>query len=147
MQFPTEKDAWLQMMSGIQKGTAIDANGIELVDVHEAGIELLMVIEDKHRQPMGLMHGGISMLLAETAASFHACWGVDLSQVNPVGLEINGSHLRSVRDGTVRVVARVVRRSRSFVVHQVDLFHVETDNHLTTVRVTNYYKAIKPVEA
>ncbi|KAA3648210.1 MAG: PaaI family thioesterase [Chloroflexi bacterium] len=142
MQFPTEKEPWLQMMSQIREGTAIDANGIEVVDFSDEHIELSMTIEAKHRQPMGLMHGGISMLLAETAASFHACWGVDLTKVNPVGLEINGSHLRSAREGTVRVIGKVVRRSRNFIVHQVDIFHVETDKQLTTARVTNYYKPV-----
>ena len=142
MEFPVEKEAWIQMMSRIREGTALEANGIEFVDVDEDSIELQMVIEAKHRQPMGLLHGGISMLLAETAASFHACWGVDLTKVNPVGLEINGSHLRSAREGTVQVLAKVVRRSRNFIVHQVDIFHVDSGKQLTAARVTNYYKPV-----
>jgi uncharacterized protein (TIGR00369 family) len=92
---------------------------------------------------MGLLHGGINMVLAETAASLHACWGVDLSEKVPVGIEINGSHVRAATQGWVRVEGRVIRRTRSLVFHQVDMIDEASGEVLSTGRVTNYYKAVK----
>jgi uncharacterized protein (TIGR00369 family) len=143
MQIPTDREAWLQGFEQIHQGTAVENLGIKLVDISEDRIELSMPVSNKARQPYGLLHGGISMTLAETAASVHATWGVDLSQVQPVGIEINGSHVRSASEGEVRAVASVVRRSKSLIVHQVEIIHQDTGKLLSTARVTNFYKPNK----
>jgi 1,4-dihydroxy-2-naphthoyl-CoA hydrolase len=101
-----------------------------------------MPITDKTRQPLGLLHGGINMVLAESAASLHAVWGIDLNEVNPVGVEISGSHVQSAKEGTVRAEGNVISRTRSFIVHQVDIYHQETEKLLSSVRVRVYYKKI-----
>jgi 1,4-dihydroxy-2-naphthoyl-CoA hydrolase len=116
--------------------------GIEITRYDADGVEMTMPITDKTRQPLGLFHGGMSMVLAESAASMHACWGLDLTQVMPVGIEINGSHLSSARDGTVRATARVLRRGRSTIVHAIEIHHVETGALLCVSRVTNFFKSI-----
>jgi uncharacterized protein (TIGR00369 family) len=143
MEFPTGKEQWLQGFDWVHKHTAVENLGIELVDIDDRHIELSMPISDKARQPYGLLHGGISMALAETAASAHATWGKDPSVVQPVGIEINGSHVRSASDGEVRAVAKVVRRTNSLIVHQVNIVHQDTGKLLSTARVTNFYKPKK----
>lgn len=142
MYIPTNKAQWLAGFDRIHKNTAIEYLEISLADIDEDKIELLMPISDKTRQPFGLLHGGISMVLAETAASVHATWGKDLSKVSPVGVEINGSHIRSASEGVVRTIATVVRRSRSLIVHQVEIIHEDTGKLLCTARVTNFYKRV-----
>ncbi len=141
--FPKDRDLWLAGMKEMSRNTADTHLGIELVDIGDDFIELTMPITDKARQPYGLLHGGINMVLAESAASMHSTWGVDLSEKFPVGVEINGSHLRSAKGGTVRAVGKVVRRSRSLIVHRVDIYHVESGDHLCTARVTNFYKKVR----
>lgn len=106
-------------------------------------IEITMPITDKCRQPFGLLHGGMSLVLAESAASMHSCWGLDLSEVAPVGVEINGSHLRSAHEGTVRAVGRVLRKTRSLIVHEVEVSHVQSGDLLCVSRVTNFLKRQK----
>jgi len=140
MKIPTDKAQWMAGFNAIHKNTAVEFLEITLADIDENKIELLMPISEKARQPMGLLHGGISMVLAETAASVHATWGVDLVKVSPVGIEINGSHIRSASDGVVRAIGTVVRRSQSLIVHQVDIYHEGTGKLLSTARVTNFYK-------
>ena len=140
---PQDEQAWLDGFNFVSKNTAVEHLGIKLESISADQIVLTMPITDKARQPFGLLHGGISMALVETAASFHATWGVDLSEVAPVGIEISGSHVRSATEGTVRAVGQVVRRSRSMIVHQVDVYLVETGKLLTTARMTNYYKPIR----
>lgn len=125
----------------MHRNTVDEMLGVEVAEIDEDNIVLRMPITDRARQPMGLLHGGVSMVLAESAASIHACWGVDLSKRAPVGIEINGSHVRSASEGMVKAVATVVRRSRSLVVHQVEIIHEETDRVLSVARVTNFYKS------
>ncbi|MBV9659020.1 MAG: PaaI family thioesterase [Verrucomicrobia bacterium] len=125
--------------------TAAAHLGIEVAEVDAAHIVLTMPITDAARQPMGLLHGGVSMVLAETAASMHACWGLDLTKTVPVGIEINGSHLRSAASGRVRAVGTVVSRGRSLVVHEVRISHEETGRLLSVGRVTNFFKPVVAV--
>ena len=119
--FPEDEQTWLENFDRISENTAGAHLGIKLESINAEQIVLTMPISDKTRQPYGLLHGGITMALVESAASIHASWGVDLSQVVPVGIEINGSHVRSATEGTVRAIGKVVRRSRSMIVHQVDV--------------------------
>lgn len=120
--------------------TAMEAHHIELREISEDRAVLTMPVTDATRQPMGLLHGGMTMMLVETAASVHACWGVDLSKRVPVGIEIGGSHVRACHGGHVRAVATVVRRTSSMIVHTVDVFDDQSGELISTGRVTNYYK-------
>ncbi|MBK8476408.1 MAG: PaaI family thioesterase [Opitutaceae bacterium] len=121
-------------------GTALEAHGLVLETIDENRAVVMMPITDAVRQPLGWLHGGMTMMLAESAASLHACWGVDLSERVPVGVEINGSHVRSCRSGRIRAVATVVRRSSALIVHTVEIFSEKSGELLSTCRVTNYYR-------
>ena len=122
--------------------TAAAPLGIEVAEVNAERIVLTMPITDAARQPVGLLHGGVSMLLAETAASSHVCWGLDVTKVVPVGIEINGSHLASARDGNVRAVGTILRRGAQLVVHEVRITHEETGRLLCVARVTNFLRRL-----
>jgi len=136
--------AWAVIFEAVRATTATGALGITLLDVGPDDMSMEMPISDAVRQPYGLLHGGASALLAETVASFHACWGQDLTQVAPVGIELNISHLHSAREGRVRARGRVLRRTRHTVVHEVEIVHVETGRLLAVARVTNL---LRPVDA
>jgi 1,4-dihydroxy-2-naphthoyl-CoA hydrolase len=123
--------------------TAPEALGVEIVSADADHLLLRMPMTDRARQPSGLLHGGISMVLAETAASIHACWGIDLSQIVPVGIEINGSHVRSIADGHILARATIVRHSSKLVVHTVQISHEESGRTLCVARVTNFYKTAR----
>jgi len=133
----------VDQLRALLPNTAAEALGVEIVSVDAEYILLRMPMADRARQPYGLLHGGISMVLAETAASLHACWDVDLARSTPVGIEINGSHLRSASDGHILAKGSVVRRSAKLAVHNVEIRHEETDRLLCQARVTNFYKAIE----
>ena len=131
---------WKRVYDEVKARTAEGALGIELVGVDAEGLVLEVEITDKVRQPYGLFHGGVSLLLAETAASIHASYGVDLGKISPVGMEVSGSHLRSADEGTVQARAKVIRRGRHAVVHEVRIVHVQTDRLLCVARVTNMFR-------
>ena len=122
--------------------TALEPLGAEVTSVNHDEAIITMPITNAARQPMGLLHGGISLLLAESVASLHAAFLVDLSEKRPVGIEVSGSHLNSAREGHIKAVGKVLRQSRSLVVHEVNVYHVESDKHLCSARVTNFYKQV-----
>ena len=130
-------------LNAVSRHTIVEALGIKFEEFSENSVVLSMAISDSSRQPYGLLHGGVSMVLAETAASYHACWGIDLNEKAPVGIEINGSHLNSADSGNLRAVAKVLRKSASLIVHEVEIFHVESGRLLCVSRVTNFYKTLK----
>jgi len=130
---------WKAFWDEHKSGTAAGAYDVELVSIDDDGLVLRTEITNAARQPFGLFHGGVSMLLAESAASMHACWGVDLAQVHPVGIEINGSHVGSATDGHVLTTARVLKRGRTLIVHEIETTHEETGRTLNVSRVTNLY--------
>lgn len=142
MQGKFDKNTWLDMARAAHTKTSFGLLGGEVVAVDEDHLILRLPITDKTLQPYGLLHGGISLFLIETAASSHAAYGVDLTAVQPVGIEVNASHLRSATQGTVKAVARVVRRGRTHVVHEVDILLEETGELLSRGRMTNFYKSL-----
>ncbi len=101
MPFSSSRIVSIEQLRAFLPNTAPEALGVEIVSADSEKIVLRMPMSDRARQPLGLLHGGISMVLAETAASLHACWDVDLSRFVPVGIEINGSHVRSASEGHI----------------------------------------------
>ena len=86
------------------------------------------------------LHGGMTLMLIETAASVHACWGVNLAERVPVGVEIGAAHVLASADGPVQAVATVIRRSASHIFHAVEVRHAGTGQLLSSGRATNYYR-------
>jgi len=95
--------------------------GIELVELTPERVTATMPVDDRTRQPFGLLHGGASVLLAETVASLGAMANVDRSRHAAVGLEINANHLRSVRDGFVKATGLPVHIGRSTQVWSIEI--------------------------
>ncbi len=136
------RERWLEHYEAICRGTALEAHEIRLIDIDDQQIVMEMEITNRDRQPYGLIHGGMHLLLGESAASLHACWGVDLTRRVPVGIEISGSHLRAAADGRLQVHGEVIRRSRSLIHHQYKVIHLDTAKVLSVGRVTNLYKEV-----
>jgi len=89
------------------------ALGIEVTLVEDGHLEGRMPVEDRVRQPYGVLHGGAIAVLAESLASLGTCFGIDLGPEIAFGQEINYSLLRTVRDGHVRAVATAAHRGRT----------------------------------
>ncbi len=94
---------------------------IEIERAEKGFVVLSMPVTPKVHQYVGIMNGGVSLLLAETAASLGAVVGSDLSKVTPVGIEINANHLRAVSRGRLRVEAKNVYHGRTLSVWQVEI--------------------------
>lgn len=99
--------------------------GIEFTQVKEDSLSATMPVNERTKQPIGILHGGANIVLAETIASTAANAVVDLQHFFCVGLEINANHLRSVRTGVVTGVTRPIHLGRSTQVWQIDIFNEE----------------------
>jgi 1,4-dihydroxy-2-naphthoyl-CoA hydrolase len=75
--------------------------GIELTELGENFLKARMPVDERTRQPYGLLHGGASAALAETLGSVGSAYVIDQKQYYCVGLEINANHIRGVREGYV----------------------------------------------
>ena len=142
MSLGNDPQKWIDAFENKMNDTALGVHHCKLISIDDDGAVIEMPIGDHARQPFGLLHGGISMLLAEAVASMHACWEVDLSERVPVGTEINGSHIASASEGTVICRGTVIKRGRTLIRHRVQVFHKESDRLLCEGRVTNLYKSI-----
>jgi 1,4-dihydroxy-2-naphthoyl-CoA hydrolase len=98
-------------------------------------VVLTMPVTSKVHQYMGIMNGGVSMYLAETAASIGAVASTDLTKFAPVGLEINGNHLRAVSKGTLTVEAKPIYPGRTVNVWQINITN-DKDKLVFTGRIT-----------
>ena len=93
--------------------------GIELLEAGEDYLKGRMPVDARTRQPAGVLHGGASVLFAETLASWAAAHVVDPAQFHCVGQEINANHIRAVAEGWVYGVAKPVHIGRSSQVWEV----------------------------
>ena len=90
------------------KQSAVEHMGIEITEIGDDYLSGTMPVDERTKQPRGLLHGGSSVLLAETLGSLAANYCVDRDKLFCVGMEINANHLRSVKAGIVTGIARPV---------------------------------------
>jgi 1,4-dihydroxy-2-naphthoyl-CoA hydrolase len=88
-------------INALGNNTMGDFLGIEIMDVGDNFLKARMPVNERTRQPYGLLHGGASAVLAETLGSFASALVIDPEQFICVGLEINANHVKGVREGYV----------------------------------------------
>ena len=104
------------------ENTIHEALGIQGIEVSADKVVLEMPVTSKVHQPMGLLHGGASAVIAESAASIGAYLNCDISKGEySVGTDLNISHLRAKTEGTVRATATPVRKGKSMHVWTIDI--------------------------
>ncbi|ACY84620.1 hypothetical protein ETAE_1783 [Edwardsiella piscicida] len=108
--------------------------GIAITRIGDDTLEGSMPVDQRTRQPFGLLHGGASAVLAETLGSLAGYLCSEGTQ-QVVGLEINANHLRAVRSGTVHGVCRALHLGRRHQVWQIDI-RDDRDHLCCTSRLT-----------
>lgn len=98
----------VQSLSKLSPGTMLENLGIEFTEVGDDFISARMPVDQRTVQPLGLLHGGASLALAETLGSVAATCCVDPQAQYCVGLEINANHVKSAREGFVTGTTRPV---------------------------------------
>lgn len=117
------------------RGTLVELLSIEFVAAGDDYATAKMPVDARTRQPAGMLHGGASVVLAETLASWSASLTVDPSLHHCVGLEINANHVRAVASGWVTGTARPLHLGRSTQIWEVRIVD-EQDRLVCISRVT-----------
>ena len=107
--------------------TMMSVLGIEVTDFGESYVSGKMPVDNRTKQPFGLLHGGASAAFAETLGSIGAGKHVDLEEYSVVGVELNSSHLKAVRTGWVFGKATPIRVGRTIQVWGIDIKNQEDD--------------------
>lgn len=110
----------LETLTAIHVDTAVARLGIEFVEVGDDFIRGRVPVNTNTRQPYGLLHGGVSVVLAETLGSCGAAYSCPEGH-RAVGLDINANHLKGATSGWVTGVARPVHIGRTTQVWQIDM--------------------------
>ncbi|PSL04947.1 1,4-dihydroxy-2-naphthoyl-CoA hydrolase [Cecembia rubra] len=95
---------------------------IKFTQIGEDFLEATMPVSDKTKQPLGLLHGGANVVLAETLGSVAAALTVDQQKQFCVGLEINANHLKSVKDGLVRGITKPIHLGKKTQVWEIKIY-------------------------
>lgn len=115
--------------------TVMGTLGIEITEYTREKVVATMPITPKTHQPFGLMHGGVSVVIAETVASAGSYQFVDAKTQRAVGLEINANHIRSKGDGVVHAVGIPIHVGRRTIVWDIRIFD-EAENLICISRCT-----------
>jgi len=118
-----DKELTTAKLSPLGQHTMGEHLGIEWTEVGSDYLQARMPVDNRTRQPYGLLHGGASCVLAETIGSVASAMIVDHEKFYCVGMEINANHLRSARDGYVTGTARPL--------------HLGGTTHVWDIRITN----------
>lgn len=113
----------IDALNEIGKNTMFDAIGIKILEVGPDYIKGSMPVNERTKQPMGLLHGGASVAFAETLGSIASTLVIDMGKKVPVGLEINANHIKSAREGLVYGIVRPL--------------HVGSRTHVWEIKITN----------
>lgn len=134
-----KKNADLEQIRQWSAGTLVSALNIDIVEVGENTLIATMPVTSMHLQPMGYLHGGATVVLAETVGSLAAHLAADEGRT-AFGMEINASHLKAVRSGMVTAVATPIRLGFNTHVWNIEV----RDEQLDTVCVSRLTTFIKP---
>jgi uncharacterized protein (TIGR00369 family) len=124
----------VQIITQRGKNSMSDYLGIEFISLGDDYLIAQMPIDDRHKQPLGIMHGGASCVLAETVGSTAANFCVE-EHYYCVGLDINTNHIRSVRSGMVIAVAKPFHLGKSTQVWSIEIKN-EADQYVSINRLT-----------
>jgi 1,4-dihydroxy-2-naphthoyl-CoA hydrolase len=118
----------LEELNRFSRNTLAEHLGIEITAIGEDSLEAKMPVDHRTHQPMGLLHGGASVALAETLGSIAAYCTLDNAIKTCVGLEINANHIKAVKSGFVTGIARPV--------------HVGQRTQVWEIKITNEQKEL-----
>ncbi len=109
------------LLQSVANNELLQFLGVKIEVAEPDRVVLTMPVTSKVHQYTGIMNGGVSVYLAETAASIGVVAGSDLEKVTPVGIEINANHLRAVSKGIITVEAKPIHTGRTMSVWKIDI--------------------------
>lgn len=134
MAFDREKA--LEMCNRFSKNTLMETLQIEYTDAAEGFLEAKMPVNSRVHQPMGLLHGGATVALAESVGSAASLMFINPELQEVRGIEISANHLRSKREGVVTGTARIIHQGRSLHLWEIKVTD-EKGKLISLCKITN----------
>ena len=134
MQF--DKQKILQLCNDWSKNTLMETLNIKYVDAGEGFLVATMPVDSRVHQPMGLLHGGATVALAESVGSAASLMFINPERQEVRGIEISANHLKSKRDGIVTATAKIIHQGAS--IHLWEIRIADENNKLISLcKLTN----------
>lgn len=121
----------LKEINEVCKDTLMELLEIEYIDIGEGTMTATMPVNSRVHQPMGLLHGGASVALAESVGSMASHFFIDTNKFEVRGIEISANHLKSKRDGIVTATASIIHKGKR--THLWEIRIVDENNELISL--------------
>jgi 1,4-dihydroxy-2-naphthoyl-CoA hydrolase len=129
----------IEQINQLCKNTFVSHLEIEFLEYGDDYVLAKMPVNSKKQQPMGVLHGGASLALAETVAGAGSMLMIDIEKEVSLGLQVTGNHISTIEEGDVFARAEIVHKGQS--THVWDVKITDKDKKLISVcRVTNIVK-------
>lgn len=131
-----DKEKILEYCNQVSKNTLMQTLNIEYIDAGPDFLKAKMPVNPSVHQPMGLLHGGASVALAESVGSAASMMFVNSEHSEVRGIEISANHLKAKRNGIVYGTARIVHKGRSIHLWEIRITD-ENDDLISLCKLTN----------
>jgi 1,4-dihydroxy-2-naphthoyl-CoA hydrolase len=142
---PFDKEKIIKLCNDFSKNTLMETLEIEFIDAGEDFLVATMPVNPRVHQPMGLLHGGASVALAESVGSAASMLYVNPAVSEVRGIEISANHLKAKRDGIVTGTARIVHKGRSIHLWEIKITD-EMGNLISLCKLTNMVLPKRKIE-
>jgi 1,4-dihydroxy-2-naphthoyl-CoA hydrolase len=131
-----DKEKVIAMCNQFTKNTLMETLEIEYIDAGEDFLTAKMPVNPNVHQPMGLLHGGATVALAESVGSAASAMFINRQEEEVRGIEISANHLRSKREGTVFGTAKIIHKGRTLHLWEIKITD-EENNLISICKLTN----------
>lgn len=131
-----DREKVLQLCNEWSKNTLMETLEIEYIDAGEGFLKAKMPVNSRVHQPMGLLHGGATVALAESVGSAASLMFINTEKQEVRGIEISANHLKSKRDGIVFCTAKIIYQGRSIHLWEIKITD-ENDKLISLCKLTN----------
>ena len=132
-----KEEITLKKLNDLNKGTMMEQLQFEYLEAVEGFVKARMPVNERTMQPMGILHGGASLALAETVAGLGSSLLLDLEIYNVRGAQVSANHIGEAKKGFAIAEGRLIHRGKNTHVWNIDISD-ETGKPLSTCRITNF---------
>ena len=131
-----DKNKILQLCNDWSRNTLMETLEIEYIDAGEGSLTAKMPVNSRVHQPMGLLHGGATVALAESVGSAASLLFVNPEKQEVRGIEISANHLKSKREGMVTATAKIIHKGASIHLWEIRIVD-EQEKLISICKLTN----------
>ena len=133
----------MQGINEMSEGTLSDFLGMKFSNFGPNYLEMSMTVKPQHKQPIGLLHGGVTAAMAETIGSVASVLAGEGALTSAVGIELNINHLSSLREGIIIARCSPVRLGKTIHVWDIRI-RDENSGDVSIARLTTMIKSLEP---